>query len=259
MAEATRITSPLRAAHDGLLALELARQHLRVLEIVARAPPHEGRFAAERSLADILRQRLERAAHRGTSISPCSVNSRLSRVRIIMPGRSEGMCISIFRLMSTIASGSVDSRISRSSSMITLSQSINSCVEQSSSLSLRNRIWMSWIELSSIGVAELKMMCRSPEGYSMSIVRQNGMNHWLRILRLVHGSVVPVARAAIGGLRTATIVSATKPYSVSIISYFSGLGWLMSPNVPLCTNAKCALSKEFSIIRNAEQPQLSSN
>ena len=91
-------------------------------------------------------------------------------------------------------------------------------------------------------------------GYSMSIVRQNGMNHWLRILRLVHGSVVPVTRAAIGGLRTATIVSATKPYSVSMISYFSGLGWLMSPNVPLCTKAKCALSNEFSIIRNAEQP-----
>ena len=45
----------------------------------------------------------------------------------------------------------------------------------------------------------------------MSIVRQNGMNHWLRMLRLVHGSVVPVTRAAIGGLRTATIVSATKP------------------------------------------------
>ena len=34
---------------------------------------------------------------------------------------------------------------------------------------------------SSIGVAELKMICRSPEGYSMSSVRQNGMNQALRM------------------------------------------------------------------------------
>ena len=45
----------------------------------------------------------------------------------------------------------------------------------------------------------------------MSIVRQNGMYQWLRILRLVQGSLVPVMRAAIGGLLTVTIVSATKP------------------------------------------------
>ena len=70
---------------------------------------------------------------------------------------------------------------------------------------------MSWIEPSSTGVAELKMTCRRPEGYSMSMVRQNGMYQALRILRLVHGSLVPVIRAASGGFLTGTIVSATKP------------------------------------------------
>ncbi len=55
------------------------------------------------------------------------------------------------------------------------------------------------------------MTCLRPDGYSMSMVRQNGMNQWLRILRLVHGSVVPVTRAACGGFFTGTIVSATNP------------------------------------------------
>ena len=45
----------------------------------------------------------------------------------------------------------------------------------------------------------------------MSMVRQNGMNQALRILRFVQGSVVPVMRAASGGFLTGTIVSATKP------------------------------------------------
>jgi hypothetical protein len=70
---------------------------------------------------------------------------------------------------------------------------------------------MSWIEPSSTGVAELKITCLRPDGYSMSMVRQNGMNQALRILRLVHGSLVPVIRAAWGGFFTGTIVSATKP------------------------------------------------
>jgi hypothetical protein len=43
------------------------------------------------------------------------------------------------------------------------------------------------------------------------MVRQNGMNQALRIFRLVHGSLVPVIRAACGGFLTGTIVSATKP------------------------------------------------
>ena len=71
------------------------------------------------------------------------------------------------------------------------------------------------------------------------------------------GSVVPVIRAALGGLRTVMIVSASKPSSVSTISYFSGFGWLMSPNVLLCTKAKWALSNEFSISRSAAVFQVS--
>ena len=43
------------------------------------------------------------------------------------------------------------------------------------------------------------------------MVRQNGMNQALRIVRFVHGSLVPVMRAAEGGFRTGTMVSATKP------------------------------------------------
>ena len=64
---------------------------------------------------------------------------------------------------------------------------------------------------SSIGVAELKMMCRSPDGYAMSSRRQNGMNHLLRMWRRVVASVVPVMRWAIGGLAMVMIVSASNP------------------------------------------------
>ena len=52
------------------------------------------------------------------------------------------------------------------------------------------------------------------------MVRQNGMNQALRILRFVHGSLVPVMRAAEGGFRTGTMVSATRPVSVSVSSVF---------------------------------------
>ena len=45
----------------------------------------------------------------------------------------------------------------------------------------------------------------------MSSRRQNGMNHLLRMWRLVSGAVVPVMRYAIGGLAMVTIVSASKP------------------------------------------------
>src|SRR6266478_3385511 len=151
------------------------------------------------------------SSHRDISLSPCVSSNASRRLRMMSPGRSEGMCISILRVTSTMASGSVDSNISRSSSMMAASQSISSCVEQSSSRSLRNRICTSWMLPSSMGVAELKMICRSPEGYSISSVRQNGMNQALRMCRLVTGSVVPVTRNAAGGLLMGTIVSAWKP------------------------------------------------
>ena len=64
---------------------------------------------------------------------------------------------------------------------------------------------------SAIGVAQLKMMWRMPDGYSMSSRRQNGMNHRLRMCRLVVGALVPVMRAACGGLLMVTMVSASKP------------------------------------------------
>ena len=64
---------------------------------------------------------------------------------------------------------------------------------------------------SSIGVAELKMMWRSPDGYSMSSLRQNGMYHLLRMWRLVVGAVVPEMRYCTGGLATVIRVSASKP------------------------------------------------
>jgi hypothetical protein len=37
------------------------------------------------------------------------------------------------------------------------------------------------------------------------------------------------------------------------------LGWPPWPKVPLCTKAKCAVSKEFSISRSAPVFQVSSN
>ena len=66
------------------------------------------------------------------------------------------------------------------SAMIAASQSISSCVEQSASVSLRNSSCTTWMRPSAIGVAQLKMMWRMPDGYSMSSRRQNGMNHLLR-------------------------------------------------------------------------------
>ena len=45
----------------------------------------------------------------------------------------------------------------------------------------------------------------------MSRRRQKGMNHLLRMCRVVTGLVVPVMRAAWGGFTTSTMVSASKP------------------------------------------------
>ncbi len=101
----------------------------------------------------------------GRSTSPWAVNNSSSRLRMIMPGRSDGMCFSILRLMSTMASGSVDSRISRSSAMIAASQSISFLRRAVGLGVVAEQDLHTWISPSEIGVAQLKIRWRTPDGY----------------------------------------------------------------------------------------------
>ena len=106
-----------------------------------------------------------------------------------MPGLSESIEYSMpRRRVSTSASGSVDSRMSLSSRVITSSKSISSCAGQSASLSLRNSHWQSWMWPSSM------MTWRTPLGYSMSSRRLKGRQQALRMWRCVIGSRLPLTR-----------------------------------------------------------------
>ncbi len=113
--------------------------------------------------------------------------TRLSGKKLfeIRPGRSLAMCASAWVPMSSAASQSVDSSASRSSAMMARSQAINASAGQSASASLRYRICATWMRPSSIGVAQLTMTWRTPDGYSMSSRRLNGRYHWFRIERVV--------------------------------------------------------------------------
>jgi isopenicillin N synthase-like dioxygenase len=71
------------------------------------------------------------------SSSPCARKSSSRRRRMMIPGRSDGMCASTRRERSIVASGSPASRIVLSSAITAESQSMISCVEQSASVSLR--------------------------------------------------------------------------------------------------------------------------
>ena len=92
---------------------------------------------------------------RCTSCSPWACRRSSNCFLITSPGWSDGIWNSTLRVVSTQASASVASRMSRSSAVMVASQAINSCVLQLSSLSLRYSHCTSSIRWSSIGVAQL--------------------------------------------------------------------------------------------------------